>query len=184
MPKTKKAANKSLKKVATTKPHKSEYQIHHTQQKSIVALLITLVVLMAAYMLLVLSMPKMTKDYETDLTRPAGFTKGEFIVQMVDQNSSGQFGNVSLREIDGQTLVQVSLNNSPRGVSQPSYIHVGSCIDLGPAQYPLNPVVNGKSETILKVSLESLRSASPLAVNVVSSASRVDRHVSCGNLPF
>jgi hypothetical protein len=184
MPKSKKSSKKAVKKVVTPKIQKSEYHIHHTQQKSIVALLITLVILMSSYMLLVLSMPKMTKDYETDLTRPAGFTKGEFIVQMVDQNSSGQFGNVSLREIDGQTLVQVNLNNSPRGVSQPAYIHVGSCIDLGPAQYPLNPVVNGKSETIIKTTLESLRSASPLAVNVVSSAARVDRHVSCGNLPF
>lgn len=64
----------------------------------------------------------------------------------------------------------------------PAHIHVGSCPTPGAVKYPLNPVVNGKSKTLIDVSVGDLVKGLPLAVNLHKSATELATSVACGNL--
>jgi hypothetical protein len=114
---------------------------------------------------------------------PAASSAGT-IVQLDEENSSGESGPVTLSEIDGKVRVSVSLAGAPLGVSQPIHIHLGSCPDVGNIKYTLTPVVNGKSETNLNVSLAQLKKLLPLAINVHKSVQQVGVYVACGNILF
>lgn len=98
-----------------------------------------------------------------------------------EQNNSTEYGNVVLTEKNGMAVVTITLQNA-KGKNQPAHIHTGSCIALGAVDYPLNNVVNGKSETTLKVSLSQLKEKLPLAINVHKSSAEATKYVACGNL--
>jgi hypothetical protein len=99
-----------------------------------------------------------------------------------DQNDSNQEGEVTFIDEAGKTRVILQVNNPPVGVAQPAHIHVGSCPEPGAIQYPLTSVVDGKSETLLDVSMETLESQQPLAVNVHKSPTETAVYVACGNI--
>ena len=69
---------------------------------------------------------------------------------------------------DQRTRVTIELSDA-RETPQPAHIHERSCDDIDPPTDTLQPVVEGRSETVINVSLEHLR-ASPHAVNVQGSA--------------
>ncbi len=100
------------------------------------------------------------------------------------QNNSNESGTAKFIEKEaGKLKVVLALTGSPAGVSEPAHIHAGSCVNLGGPKYTLTPLVGGKSETMLDITLDQLLSELPLAVNVHKSATEASVYVSCGNIP-
>ena len=99
------------------------------------------------------------------------------------QNSSGESGTATLTKAgDNQTKVVLEVQGAPAGVSQPVHIHKGTCTKLDPKPaYPLSPVVNGKSETTVKASLDSLQKGG-YAINGHKSAQEASTYVFCGDI--
>jgi hypothetical protein len=99
------------------------------------------------------------------------------------QNNSGESGTATLTKAgDNQTKVVLEVQGAPAGVSQPVHIHKGSCAKLDPKPaYPLSPVVNGKSETTVKTSLDSLQKGG-YAINGHKSAQEAATYVFCGDI--
>ena len=65
---------------------------------------------------------------------------------------------------------------------QPAHIHEGTCDDLNPEPaFPLQDVVDGRSETDLDITLDDL-ALSTYAVNVHKSAAESDLYVACGDI--
>lgn len=101
-------------------------------------------------------------------------------IQLAAENGSGQSGTATLEEANGKTTVTVDITGEPSGASQPDHIHIGACPGVGAVKYPLNPVVSGKSITVLDVTLAQLKTQLPLALNVHKSASQANVYVACG----
>ena len=99
------------------------------------------------------------------------------------QNNSGESGTATLTKAgDNQTKVVLEVQGAPAGVSQPVHIHKGTCSKLDPKPaYPLSPVVNGKSETTVKASLDSLQKGG-YAINGHKSAKEASTYVFCGDI--
>lgn len=101
-----------------------------------------------------------------------------------EQNNSGERGTAYITPVsDTQTKVSVEITSAPAGTDQPMHIHIGSCPNVGAVKYPLNSLVNGKSETVLNVTVEQLVSELPLGLNVHKSSGEAGIYVACGNLP-
>ena len=110
--------------------------------------------------------------------------KHEVAITLNALNNSSQSGRATLTDVDGKkTKVVVEVGSGPAGIAQPAHIHVGACPNPEAVTYPLKNVVNGRSETMLEVSLLTLKEKLPLAVNVHKSAAEVKVYVSCGDLP-
>lgn len=105
-------------------------------------------------------------------------------IQLAAQNKSGEQGTAMLEEVNGKVKVTINLSGEPKGVSQPAHIHVGACPNPGTVKYPLSNVVNGKSETMLTISVDEIMQGLPLplAVNVHKSGSDLKTYVACGNI--
>ena len=113
----------------------------------------------------------------------AAASSDEVIVELADENGSGESGTATLTATGDQTRVVLELQN-PTTDSQPAHIHEGSC---GPALNPqplhgLLNVMQGRSETIVNVPLSEL-TAGGHAINVHQSNANLDKYVACGNLP-
>lgn len=106
-------------------------------------------------------------------------------VNLVAQNNSNENGSVSLQPVNNgsQTLVTIELGNEPP-TPQPAHIHMGACPSPGDVKYPLNDVVDGKSQTTVNVPYDSLKTMLPLVVNVHLSSADLNTYVSCGDLSF
>ncbi len=104
-------------------------------------------------------------------------------VEMGEQNKSGQKGTAVFREENGKTTVSINISEGVFGkVAQPAHIHLGTCSKLGAIKYPLENVIDGKSETVIDKSLDALLSELPLVINVHKSAKQSKIYVSCGDL--
>lgn len=104
------------------------------------------------------------------------------IVKILSQNDSNEEGVASLVDYNGKVMVQLSVTNVPAGIPQPAHIHVGSCANPGSVKYPLENVVEGKSETTINISMADLLKSLPLAINVHKSAQQVGTYVACGDI--
>ena len=103
------------------------------------------------------------------------------IVQLNEQNNSGQSGQAILTASGDQTVVTITLSNGT-AEPQPAHIHKGTCDNLDPKPaYPLTSVVNGASETTVNVKLDDLLNGQ-YAINVHKSAAEVTTYVACGNI--
>jgi hypothetical protein len=104
-------------------------------------------------------------------------------VKLQPQSNSGESGTATLTKAgDNQTKVVLEVTGGPAGVSQPVHIHKGTCANLDPKPaYPLSPVVNGKSETTVNASLDSLQKGG-YAINGHKSAQEAKTYVFCGNI--
>lgn len=103
-------------------------------------------------------------------------------IQLREQNGSGQSGTAVLTAEGNQTRVVVTLSNPPAGVAQPSHIHEGTCANLNPKpKYPLQSVMNGRSETVVDVPLSQLL-AGQFAINVHKSQQEISTYVACGEI--
>jgi hypothetical protein len=87
------------------------------------------------------------------------FAADSVSIKLQPLNNSGESGTVTLTRLgEKQTKVVLEVQGEPAGVSQPVHIHKGSCAKLDPKPaYPLSPVMNGKSETTVNASLDSLQ---------------------------
>jgi hypothetical protein len=99
-------------------------------------------------------------------------------------DQTNETGKATLKEVNGQVVVDILLENYPKGVSQPLKILLGSCTKLGQEVYSLTNTVNGKSETIIKAGMASLFNGRSMALIVQKSASQNKVIVSCSNLPI
>jgi hypothetical protein len=137
------------------------------QKKSLVALLLALLLVLAGF------------------TSAIAQTPQTITIQLSAENNSGQNGTATLTDIGGgKTRVDVSVTPGVAGVSQPIHIHDGVCSlgsDLKGVKYPLTNVVDGKSSTEVNATIASLLST-PTAINVHRSAQEVAVYVSCGNI--
>ena len=99
------------------------------------------------------------------------------------QNNSGETGTATLTKAgDNETKVVLEVKGGPSGASQPVHIHKGTCDKLDPKPaYPLSPLVNGKSESTVKASLDSLEKGG-YAINGHKSAQEVSTYVFCGDI--
>lgn len=102
-------------------------------------------------------------------------------VTLGELNKSGESGTATLEEVNGKTVVTLSLTGFPTN-AQPAHIHVGSCPGVGAVKYPLTSVVSGKSVTMLDVPLSQLDKELPLAINVHQSAEDSKTYTACGQL--
>lgn len=107
-------------------------------------------------------------------------------VNLSEENNSGEAGMAKLVPLANGTRTKVSLEltGAPSGTRQPAHIHSGSCPEVGGVKYPLNFPTDGRSETVLDVSLDQLRAELPLAINIHKSVSESAVYVSCGDLNF
>lgn len=106
---------------------------------------------------------------------------GEVVVDLKEQNGSGESGTATLTTDGEKTKVVIALDNPP-AVPQPAHIHEGSCAELDPnPAYGLENVVSGMSTTMVDRPLEELRDAD-YAINLHKSASQLDVYVACGDL--
>lgn len=107
------------------------------------------------------------------------------IVPISTQNNSGEAGTAVFTDENGKTKVSVTINGEPSGATQPSHIHVGSCATPGPAgavKYTLSPLVSGKAETTVDVSLSDLLKSLPLMINFHKSAAEITVYTACGDI--
>jgi hypothetical protein len=103
-------------------------------------------------------------------------------LDLQEQNNSGIGGTVELTpKGDGTVEVKIELDRR-RGGPHPAHVHEGTCASLDPApRWPLEDVVNGKSETTIDVDLRDLI-GSEYAVNVHESAENADVYVACADV--
>lgn len=88
----------------------------------------------------------------------------------------------TMGEMSDRMMMPVMNGTGTVSASYPAHIHLGSCPTPGAVKYPLNPVVNGKSKTVIDVSVAELVKGLPLAVNLHKSATELATSVACGNL--
>lgn len=102
-------------------------------------------------------------------------------ISLQEQNGSGQSGTAVITEENGQLHVVITLSNGT-AVAQPAHIHKGTCANLDPVPtYPLTSVVNGKSDSLVSVTMADL-SQGTYAINVHKSAAEVTTYVACGDI--
>ncbi|MEK7148750.1 MAG: thioredoxin family protein [Patescibacteria group bacterium] len=126
--------------------------------------------------------PGMMEKTGDAMMKVDGMRKG-IVVAMGELNNSKQSGKATLTDMGGKTKVMVEVASGVAGIPQPSHIHMGSCKAPGDVLYPLTAVVNGKAESVLDVSLETIGSKLPLLVMVHKSKDEAKIFVSCGDLP-
>jgi hypothetical protein len=109
------------------------------------------------------------------------FAADSATAKLAAQSNSGETGTATLTKAgDNQTKVVLDVKGAPAGVSQPVHIHKGTCDKLDPKPaYPLSPLVNGKSESTINASLDSLEKGG-YAINGHKSAQEVSTYVFCG----
>ncbi|MBI2268386.1 MAG: hypothetical protein HYU80_02980 [Candidatus Blackburnbacteria bacterium] len=105
----------------------------------------------------------------------------ELTVSLEQQNKSGEYGTATITEKDGKVVVVLSLSGSPKN-PQPAHIHLGTCPTIGAVKYPLSNVVDGKSETLLDINLDTLKSSLPLVLSVHKSVPQAKVYVACGDI--
>ncbi len=115
---------------------------------------------------------------------PATTMSKETTVILKPVNKSDEAGTAILKEENGQTKVTVNLTGYTKDVEQPAHVHLGACPGVGSVKYPLTPVVNGTSVTILAITLDQLKKELPLAINVHKSATEISAYTACGPLSF
>jgi hypothetical protein len=111
------------------------------------------------------------------------FAADSATAKLAAQNNSGETGTATLTKAgDNETKVVLDVKGAPAGASQPVHIHKGTCDKLDPKPaYPLSPLVNGKSESTIKASLDSLEKGG-YAINGHKSAQEVSTYVFCGDI--
>ena len=101
-------------------------------------------------------------------------------VKLGPQSNSGESGTATLtKEGDKQTKVVLSVTGASG--QQPVHIHKGTCAQLDPKPaFPLSPLTDGKSETVVHASLDDLQKG--YAINGHKSAQEAKTYVFCGDI--
>ena len=102
--------------------------------------------------------------------------------ELMSLNNSGVTGEATLTAMGDKTKVSVVLKGAAMDVAHPIHIHEGSCDKLGAPKYPLNDVMNGKSETTIDAKLSDLTSGN-FAINAHKSKKMITDYIACGSIP-
>jgi hypothetical protein len=94
-----------------------------------------------------------------------------------------QPGIVTLTDMGAQTKVTISMQSGGAGVQQPAHIHGGTCPGVGPIDFPLSNVVDGRSETTVNASMAQILSRQR-AINVHKSTAESGIYTACVDLPL
>ena len=109
----------------------------------------------------------------------------EVVLQLEEQENSGQTGTVTLRS-DGndQTLVIVNVKpGRPSDEPQPVHVHFGTCgPNLGAVDKPLSDITKGTSETTVPLGMSAMQDGDH-AVNVHTSYSEITVYTACASIP-
>src|SRR3989344_1475678 len=109
--------------------------------------------------------------------------KEGLVINLAAQNDSTQTGTATLiDQNNNKTKVVIEINNWKPGVAEPAHIHLGACPTPGAVKYPLNNVVNGRSESMVDKTLAELLKELPLAVIVHKSTAEASVYVACGDI--
>jgi hypothetical protein len=105
-------------------------------------------------------------------------------VKIGAQNGSGQTGTATIVNKGSGVLVTVTVNNEPKGASEPTHIHLGTCSKLNPAPWkPLSNTVNGVSiTTVPNLSVAQLTGKTKYAINLHKSLAMLKVYVACGGI--
>ena len=118
------------------------------------------------------------------LTAACGGREDTVVIQLAEQESSGQSGTATLTVVGDQTEVVLILNPGPSANDpQPVHIHFGACgANLGSVAYALSDVIAGESTTLVAASLVSVRDGNH-AINLHTSYPEIRVYTACGNIP-
>lgn len=107
-------------------------------------------------------------------------------LEPVVSSSLQQEGFATLERQGDKVQVTVNVTGGSSGNVQPVHLHEDGCPGKGKVLYPLNDIHNGKSETVLDVSLDELKEKLPLAINVHKSKEESSVYTACGEvlIPF
>jgi len=105
-------------------------------------------------------------------------------VKIGAQNGSGQTGTATIVDKGTGVLVTVTVSNEPKGASEPTHIHAGTCSKLNPTPWkPLSNTVNGVSTTTVpNLSVAQLTGKTKYAINLHKSAAMLKVYVACGGI--
>ncbi|MDO8551575.1 MAG: hypothetical protein Q7S03_02745 [bacterium] len=151
--------------------------------RSIGGLLILILILIGAIFLFsrILTSPE-----SIGLQFPSQGTLGARTIEVdmsaVDPSTFDQSGAATLSEENGKVKVVINVNTPDLLTNQPAHIHIGSCPGVGAVLYPLNNVVNGRSETTIDTTLDQLENQQPIAINVHQSNQQIGIYTSCGQI--
>jgi hypothetical protein len=114
-------------------------------------------------------------------TTSGGGKPRSVLVQLQEQNFSGEAGDVTLTAQGDKTRVVIDMASFAAN-PQPAHIHEGTCAHLSfqPA-FPLNDVKAGRSTTVANVPLAALLNGK-YAINIHRSAEKMKVYVACGDI--
>jgi hypothetical protein len=111
-----------------------------------------------------------------------GADEEDLILELVEQNGSGQSGTATLTPAEaGSTRIVVDLK-SPPAEPQPAHVHSGTCDDIGDVFAPLDSLTEGRSESTVMLSLDELQRGG-LIVHAHRSEAEFDVSVACAPIP-
>jgi hypothetical protein len=98
------------------------------------------------------------------------------------QNSSGQTGHASLKQVGHDMQVTLTIDHAPK-TAEPAHIHKGTCANLDPTPaYPLKDVKDGKSVSTVHNFTFGMIKKGHYAINVHKSVADLKTYVACGDL--
>jgi hypothetical protein len=107
---------------------------------------------------------------------------GTVRLELVEENKSRQSGTAVISPVDGERTRIVMEVNHPPDLPQPAHVHPGRCGNLGDPIAALESLVNGRSETIVPISLADLQRGG-LVVHAHKSEAEFDVSVACAAIP-
>jgi hypothetical protein len=122
--------------------------------------------------------PTTAKD---TMSTPSAKPGEQMTITILEQNKSRQAGIATITELGNKVSVKLQIAGASSS-AEPAHIHAGKCPKPGEVKYPLTDVVGGMSETMLDVSLSTLKSMMPLAINIHKSKAEIQNYVACGDL--
>lgn len=131
---------------------------------------------------------KETKGSQIKQVNPAHVLHNEISGKSLDinmgaMNGSKQDGSARVVDKGNGVEVTVKVANEPKGASEPSHIHKGTCKNLDPAPYkPLKNVVDGNATSMVSGLTVADLKKGKYAINVHKSATDLKTYVSCGDL--
>lgn len=107
---------------------------------------------------------------------------GAVTIRLGQMNQSGETGSATLTPIGNRTRVDIRITGEPAGADQPVHIHDGICSNLNPTpKWLLHDIVNGRSSTMVPVSLSLLLSGT-YVINAHQSIHNMGTYVACGEI--
>ena len=103
-------------------------------------------------------------------------------LELAEENGSGQSGTALITPVDSERAQIVMEVDHPPDVPQPAHVHPGPCGNLGDPVAALESLVDGRSETIVPMSLAELQRGG-LVVHAHKSEAEFEVSVACAAIP-